>query len=116
MSNRAGGNLSLALDEFQRNLLPDQKVYLSSLANKPSAEDVIDITRKIKEKNSDRKSQVFATRIHGVLESIRQYCTIVDTVVGPNQIAAIVWGSVKLVLLVSSLFSVGAWPTLTYPA
>lgn len=68
--------------------------------NKPSVGDVICITRAIHEKSSDRKSQLFAKRMHKVLESVHQYCTIIDTVVGPNQIAALVWGSVKLAILV----------------
>ncbi|KAF3027915.1 hypothetical protein E8E12_000178 [Didymella heteroderae] len=54
--------------------------------------------------NASRKSRIFASRLHGLLGSVQQYCNIVDTCVGPNQIASLVWGSIKLVILTSSNF------------
>ncbi|KAH8712110.1 hypothetical protein GQ44DRAFT_661085 [Phaeosphaeriaceae sp. PMI808] len=98
--------LTTALDEFQQVLSPDQTTQLISfLSHAPTAADVVQLTEQVTRANATRKSRLFATRIHGLLGSVQQYCTIIDTCVGPNQIAALVWGSIKLVLLVSSNFA-----------
>jgi hypothetical protein len=97
--------LAKAVSEFRRCLSPDQDAQLASTAsNTPRAEDVLQLTDEIFEKNSDRKSRVFASRVQGLLSSVQQYCTIVDTCTGPNQTAALVWGCVKLFILVNCLY------------
>ena len=99
--------MAKALSEFQRGLSPEQKSQLASLANNiPRAEDVLRLTDEIIEKHSDRKSRIFASRVQGLLSSVQQYCTIVDTCTGPNQTASLVWGSVKLVILVNTLYCI----------
>ncbi|KAF8252017.1 hypothetical protein K440DRAFT_658299 [Wilcoxina mikolae CBS 423.85] len=99
--------LTLALDEFQQNLSPDQKNEFDSIASSsPNVQDVVLLTQEIDQKNSERKSRIMANRMSGVLESVQQYCVIIDTFVQSNPgIAALVWGSVKFVILTASNFS-----------
>ena len=95
--------MAKALSEFQRCLSPEQEAQLASIASSaPRAEDVLLLTNEIIERNSDRKSRIFASRVQGLLSSVQQYCTVADTWAGPNQTAALVWGTVKLVILVNS--------------
>ncbi|OCK72951.1 hypothetical protein K432DRAFT_430820, partial [Lepidopterella palustris CBS 459.81] len=99
-------DLAIALSEFQQILSPDQTTQLTSFSNiTPTAGDVVRLTEDITKANKGRKSHIFASRVQGLLRSVQQYCAIVDTCAGPNQIAALVWGGVKLVLLVSSNFA-----------
>ncbi|KAF2803796.1 uncharacterized protein BDZ99DRAFT_163042 [Mytilinidion resinicola] len=98
--------LTTALDEFHQVLSLDQTAQLvSSSSHAPTADDVVQLTEQVTRANASRKSRLFATRIQGLLGSVQQYCTVIDTCAGPNQIAALVWGSIKLVILVSSNFA-----------
>ena len=98
--------LTAALNEFQQILTPDQAAQLNaSSSHAPTADDVLRLTEQVTRANAGRNSRLFATRIQGLLVSVQQYHSILDTYAGPNQIAALVWGSIKLVLLVSSNFA-----------
>lgn len=100
-SSRAHSGLSTELSAFQQILTADQTTQLHSFSSPvPTPDDVVRLTEQITEANADRKSRLFASRLQGFLKSVQQYCNIIDTCAGPNQIAALVWGSVKLVLLV----------------
>jgi hypothetical protein len=82
-------------------LTPDQTARLKSDLNRaPTHNDVVLLTDQVIQTNASRKSHIFASRLQSLLGSVQQYCNIVDTCVGPNQIASLVWGSVKLVILV----------------
>ncbi|CAN9448759.1 unnamed protein product [Alternaria alternata] len=103
---RSNDRLAIAIDEFQRILTPDQTARLKSYSNHaPTPNDVVSLTDHVIQSNASRKSHIFASRLHGLLGSVQQYCNIVDTCVGPNQIASLVWGSIKLVILTSSNFA-----------
>lgn len=102
---RNHSQLATALSEFQQVLTPDQVAQLNSYSNHtPTADDVVGLTDQIIQSNASRKSHIFASRLQGLLGSVQQYCNIIDTCAGPNQIAALVWGSIKLVLLVCTLY------------
>ena len=98
---RSTTNLDTALDEFHQNLSPEQRVEFESAANQvPTAEAVVLLTDEINKKSSTRKSHVLAGRMRVVLEAIQQYSTIGDTASSAHPIAALVWSSVKIVVLV----------------
>ncbi|KAH7399656.1 hypothetical protein BKA66DRAFT_437188 [Pyrenochaeta sp. MPI-SDFR-AT-0127] len=63
------------------------------------------LTDQVSQCNASRKSHVIASRLQGFLGSIQQYCNIIDTCVGPHPIPALIWGSIKLVILTSSNFA-----------
>ncbi|PSN61265.1 hypothetical protein BS50DRAFT_157349 [Corynespora cassiicola Philippines] len=98
--------LSVALDEFQQILTQDQKAQLKSYSSHtPTPKDIVSLTDHVHQSNSSRKSHVFASRLQGLLGSVQQYCNIVDTCAGPNQIAALVWGGIKVLILAFSNFA-----------
>ena len=98
---RSCSNLATAVAEFRQILSSDQTAQLSSFSSDtPTADDVVQLTDDIMKANAGRNSRILASRVQEFLRSVRQYCTIVDTYAGPNQIAALVWGSIKLVFLV----------------
>lgn len=93
--------MEIALSKFQLMLSPEQAAQLSLFSSTPpTADDVVQLTNQIIEFNKNRKSNILAGRFYGLLSSVQQYYSIVDICAGPNQIAALVWGSVKLVILV----------------
>ncbi|KAN0066982.1 ankyrin [Elaphomyces granulatus] len=106
---RLARNLKLAvvLEEFQQHLSPEQEEQLKSIATHdthdrtPDATDVLQLTNEINEKNSARKSRILANRVQGFLNSVQQYCNIVDTCTGLNQTAALAWSCVKLAILIT---------------
>lgn len=98
---RSDSKLKIALSEFQQNLSPDLKTqYNLAISVTPTPGDVLLLTDEINKKHSSRKSRVLSDRLRIVLECVQQWNTIVDTFVQANQIAALVWGSVKLVVKV----------------
>jgi hypothetical protein len=65
----------------------------------------VKLTGQAVESNAGRNSRVLASRLQGLLGSVQQYCNIVDTCAGPNQIAALVWGGIKVFILVRSILT-----------
>ena len=94
-------SLQTALQDFQGILNPDQKQQLLSQSSVPDASSAMLLTVEIDKQNAKRKSRCVAARILGFLESVQQFCSVADTFVSSNpRVAALVWGSVKLVILV----------------
>jgi hypothetical protein len=99
--------LAIALEEFQQHLSPEQETQLKSIAaHTPDARDVLQLTNEINKKNSHRKSRILADRVQGFLNSVQQYCNIVDTCTGFNETAALAWGCVKLAILVNTTYRI----------
>lgn len=62
---------------------------------------VLTFTAEIDQQNAQRRVRGVASRLYGVLESVRQFTSIIDTYVQAYpQVAALVWGSLKITLLV----------------
>ena len=98
---RSKNNLNVALEQFQDCLTPDQRDRFRVIGT-PTATDIISLTDEVNEKDSSRKSRVWAQRTRGILESVQQYSAVVDTFVQANPaISALVWGSIKFVILVA---------------
>ena len=86
-------------------LTHDQKHRLQRIAAVPDAPAVIAFTTQLDNENAKRGSRCVATRLLTFLQSIQQFTTVVDTFVSSNPaIPALVWGSVKLAVLVSRLY------------
>ena len=97
--------LAVVLEEFQQHLSPEEEEQLKSIAahdHTPNATDVLQLTNEINEKNSARKSRILADRVQEFLNSVQQYCNIVDTCTELNQTAALAWSCVKLAILVNT--------------
>lgn len=94
-------SLQQAIREFEGALSPDQNKQLQAIKAVPDEAAVITLTAQLDEKNAQRRTSCVASRLYTLLQSVQQFTTIVDTFVSshPN-IAALVWGSVKLTMLV----------------
>ncbi|MCJ1347158.1 hypothetical protein MMC31_005379 [Peltigera leucophlebia] len=103
-SNTASGDqLKTALGNFEAVLTHEQKTRLQSIAAVPDATAVIVFTTKLDNENAKRGSRCVATRLLTFLQSIQQFTTVVDTFGSSNPaIPALVWGSVKLAVLLTS--------------
>jgi hypothetical protein len=56
------------------------------------------------DRSQDRRGRSIGTRLHSVLQCVRDFSAIIDTFVSSNPtIAALVWGSVKLTIQVTTL-------------
>ncbi|KAG9674897.1 hypothetical protein KCU99_g3333, partial [Aureobasidium melanogenum] len=98
--------LSDAIKSFQDCLDSDQKARLEAIKAVPDAHAVAQFTHQLDQENAKRKSRCVAARISPLLESVQQFAGIVETFVSSNpHIAALVWGSVKLVLQIASNFT-----------
>lgn len=96
--------LTQALYEYNAVLTDEQKKVLQSHHGPPDVSAVITLTVDIDRESSGRRSRCVGTRLITFLESVQQFTTIVNTFVSSNpHIAALVWGGVKLALLVMSL-------------
>ncbi|RYP24628.1 hypothetical protein DL767_008572 [Monosporascus sp. MG133] len=89
-----------AIQDFQSILSDDQRTSLQKIKTIPDADAVITFTAQLDYSNRSRKGRSIASRLHSVLQSVREFSTIVDTFVSSHpDIAALVWGSIKLTML-----------------
>lgn len=93
-----------ALRSFQDSLDPEQKTKFQIIKAVPDAHAVAEFTHQLDQENAKRQSRCVSARISPLLESIQQFSGIVETFVSSHpQIAALIWGIIKLVLQVSEL-------------
>ncbi|KAI9765660.1 MAG: hypothetical protein M1840_007217 [Geoglossum simile] len=105
-SNDVAIPLRNALSDFQSSLTPEQRARLQALNIVPDAASVITFTKEVDDENAKRMSRCVASRLCGVLESVQQFSSIVETFITSHpEIAALVWGSIKFALLFVSRFS-----------
>lgn len=92
-----------ALHDYEASLSDQQKVQLRS-EGLPDATAVARLTNIIDEQCNENRRRCMGPRISLFLESIQQFSTVVDTFVSSHpETAALVWGGVKLTLLVIQL-------------
>ncbi|KAH8667894.1 hypothetical protein BGZ61DRAFT_498355 [Ilyonectria robusta] len=100
-----GQTLQDAINDFQGILTVDQRRELQAIKTVPDADAVLVFTAELDAKTSKRRGPSLASRVYSVLQSVRDFSTIVDTYVSSHpEIAALVWGSVRLTMLVVSNF------------
>ena len=96
------------MKEFQQDLSPEHEEQLKSITaaheRTPNATDVLQLTDEVNKKTSSRKSRILADRVQGFLNPVQQFCNIVDACTELNQTAALVWGCVKLAILVNRMY------------
>ncbi|KAI0451730.1 ankyrin repeat-containing domain protein [Xylaria acuta] len=91
--------LDLAVSNFCAILTDDQRHDLSNIRNIPDADSIFVFTAQLDYKNRSRRGQSVGSRVSKVLQSTRDFCAVVDTCVSSHpEIAALVWGSVKLTI------------------
>jgi hypothetical protein len=88
-----------AVDDFQSILTDDQRTRLQKIKTIPDADAVLMFTAQLDYSSRSRKGRSIATRLHSVLQSVREFSAIIDTFVSSHpEIAALVWGSVRLTM------------------
>ncbi|KAI0548370.1 hypothetical protein F4679DRAFT_574172 [Xylaria curta] len=96
-----GRALQDALNDFRSVLDEEQRHELAKLKPVPDADAILVFTAQLDAIDCNRRGRSFASRLHTILLSVRSFCSIVDTFVSSHpEIAALVWGSVKLTMLV----------------
>ena len=95
--------LTQALHDYETILSDEDRKQLHS-QGLPDAMAAINFTTLIDRQCSRRRSQCMGPRLITFLESIQQFSQVVDTFVSSHpEVAALVWGGVKLALLVRLL-------------
>ncbi|KAI8951170.1 hypothetical protein F4801DRAFT_301743 [Xylaria longipes] len=91
--------LDLAVSNFCAVLTDEQRRDLSNIRNIPDADSIFVFTAQLDYKNRSRRGQSVGSRVSKVLQSTRDFCTVIDTYVSSHpEIAGLVWGSVKLTI------------------
>ncbi len=94
--------LEIALSNFSSILTDDERKELQQIKGVPDASAALLFTAKLDASKSTRRGKSIGSRAFSMLHSIQQFSAIVGTFVSSHpEIAALVWGSVKLTLLVS---------------
>jgi len=90
-----------AILAFQGILSDDQRRELHHNKNVPDVDAVLVFTAELDARNRGRKGRSIASNLYSVLQSVRDFSAIVDTFVASHpEVAALVWGCVKLTMLV----------------
>ncbi|EXA28573.1 hypothetical protein FOVG_19830 [Fusarium oxysporum f. sp. pisi HDV247] len=100
----AGPRKSLedAIQDFQAILTDDQRQKLSSIGAIQDPDTAMIFTAQLDRDNQLKKGRGIACRLSSVLQSVQTFSTVVDTFVSSHpQIAALVWGSIKLAMLIA---------------
>lgn len=98
--------LETAIKDFESKLTPDDKASLQKTQSVPEVDAVMVFTAELDAVNRSRKGRSVASKLHGVLQSVRDFTSVVDTFVPSNpEIASRVWGSIKLSMMVSSRYN-----------
>ncbi|KAF4832028.1 hypothetical protein CGCTS75_v004942 [Colletotrichum tropicale] len=90
-----------AVSEFRKTLNDDQRSDLDKLKGVPDADAALVFTAQLDWSTTQRDSPSKGTRLISVLQYVRDSSVIIDTFVSSHpEIAALVWGSVKLTMQV----------------
>lgn len=90
-----------AIKTFQSKLTPDQHAQLLTVKAIPDADAVMTFTAQLDATNRSRKGHSVASKVHAVLQSVRDF-SAVDTFIQSNpELAALIWGSIKVTMMVS---------------
>ncbi|KAI1169558.1 hypothetical protein F4777DRAFT_584790 [Nemania sp. FL0916] len=89
--------IELAISSFRAALTDEQQRHLSSIRNVPDADAILIFTAQLDHQNRSRRGQSVGSRVSKVLQSTRDFCSVIDTYVSSNpNIAALVWGSIVI--------------------
>ncbi|KAF0323960.1 hypothetical protein GQ607_008665 [Colletotrichum asianum] len=90
-----------AVSEFRKTLNDDQRSDLDKLKGIPDADAALVFTSQLNAYATQRNSASRGSRLISVLEYVRNSSVIIDTFVSSHpEIAALVWGSIKLTIQV----------------
>ena len=89
-----------ALNDYENALSDEDRMHLHS-QGAPDVMAALNLATTIDARNASYRRQCMGQRLITFLESVQQFSSIVDTFVSSHpEIAALVWGGLKLTLLV----------------
>lgn len=96
--------LSDAVREFRNVLSHDQRTKLDKIGTLRDAASVMIFTKQLDKENQLKRGHSTVRHLQPVLDCVHAFSSVVETFVSSHpEIAALVWGSVKLTLLVCRL-------------
>ena len=101
--------LNEAILDFQQILTTEQRQELHRIQEVPNLDAVLVFTAKLDldTRNKNRRGRSIASNLSSVLQSVSEFSAIVDTFVSSHpEIAGLVWGSVRLTMLVHCLCNI----------
>lgn len=99
-------NLLDAISGFKGVLDDAERGELKKMRNVPDADAILVFTAELDASHRNRRGPSYASRLHSILSSVGSYCGIIETCVSSHpEIAALVWGTMKLTMLVLSNFT-----------
>lgn len=99
----AAQSLRDAVNEFRNVLDEEKRRELDKSKHVPNANDIFVFTARLDGLDPNRRGRSFSSRLLTILSAVRNFCSIADTFVSAHpEIAALVWGSVKLTMMVMS--------------
>lgn len=91
-----------SIEDFQRILTDEQRHKLSQIGATNDADNFIVFTAELEAENQASGRPGVARRFDAVLQCVPAFSSVVETFVSSHpEIAALVWGSVKMTMLVS---------------
>lgn len=103
MQSNGAQTLQDAISEFQNSLTANQRRELQRTTAIPDADAVLIFTAQLDSLNRNRKGRSIASRLHRVLQSVRDFSAVVESFALTHQrTGPLLWGSVKLTMLVRS--------------
>ena len=100
VTSSPGATLLQALNDYETILSDEDKIQLHS-QGAPDVMAALNLATTIDARNSSHRRQCMGQRLITFLESVQQFSSIVDTFVSSHpDIAALIWGGLKLTLLV----------------
>jgi hypothetical protein len=95
--------LDEAIRDFRSILSNHDLASLRKIKEVPPEQAVMQFTARLDATRRSKKGRSIASRLYTVLQTVRDFSTIVDTFISSRpEIAALVWGSIKMTMLVSS--------------
>ncbi|KPM39248.1 hypothetical protein AK830_g7313 [Neonectria ditissima] len=100
-------DLENAVARFQAILSDEHRIKLQNLRGAPhDSQAVIAFTAELDRLDPNRRGKSVASRLASFLQTIQQFSPVVDTYVQSNpQLAALIWGSVRLTFLLLANFT-----------
>lgn len=93
--------LQAALREFESILSAEEKRQLHGIKSIPDADSAIQFTARLDRANFERKGASLGSRVYSTMQSVQQFSNVVGSFVSSHpDIAALVWGSVQMAMLV----------------
>lgn len=95
-----------AIRGFKSILTKAERDELEKMRLVPDADAILVFTAELDACNRNRRGSSYASRLHTILSSVGSYCGTVNTFVSSNpEIAALVWGTMRLTMLVLTSFT-----------